>query len=131
MFYSSCPCFVDSFLITSEGKVVKLRQESIHVIVLGFASAVITYEDIRDEFKHRTVCFVHCTCEFLPFPLIHRSEGSFHYLVLIVLCIDSDLETWRRNVCQQSSQAPCNKGWDNDTIFGEEVRFFPLIMLIP
>ncbi|KAL0553387.1 hypothetical protein IC582_007281 [Cucumis melo] len=37
-----------------EGKVVKLRQESIHVIVLGFASAVITYEDIRDEFKHRT-----------------------------------------------------------------------------
>ncbi|XP_038898978.1 uncharacterized protein LOC120086413 isoform X3 [Benincasa hispida] len=37
-----------------EGKVVKLRQESIHVIVLGFASAVITNEDIRDEFKHRT-----------------------------------------------------------------------------
>ncbi|XP_022940043.1 uncharacterized protein LOC111445794 isoform X1 [Cucurbita moschata] len=37
-----------------EGKVVKLRQESIHVIVLGFASAVITDEDIRNEFKHRT-----------------------------------------------------------------------------
>ncbi|XP_038898977.1 uncharacterized protein LOC120086413 isoform X2 [Benincasa hispida] len=55
MFYfSPCPCFADSFVITSEGKVVKLRQESIHVIVLGFASAVITNEDIRDEFKHRT-----------------------------------------------------------------------------
>ncbi|CAK9326631.1 unnamed protein product [Citrullus colocynthis] len=37
-----------------EGKVVKLRQESIHIIVLGFASAVITDEVIRDEFKHRT-----------------------------------------------------------------------------
>ncbi|XP_022148351.1 uncharacterized protein LOC111016757 [Momordica charantia] len=37
-----------------EGKVVKLRQESVHVIVLGFASAAITDEDIRDEFKHRT-----------------------------------------------------------------------------
>ncbi|XP_022936799.1 uncharacterized protein LOC111443277 [Cucurbita moschata] len=37
-----------------EGKVVKLKQESIHVIVLGFASAVITDEDIRSEFKHIT-----------------------------------------------------------------------------
>lgn len=62
-FYSFLPCFADSFVITSEGKVVKLRQESVHVIVLGFASAAITDEDIRDEFKHRTVCFLHCTCK--------------------------------------------------------------------
>ncbi|KAE8716374.1 indole-3-acetic acid-induced protein ARG7-like [Hibiscus syriacus] len=36
-----------------EGKVVKLCQESIHVIVLGFSSAIITAENIRGEFKYR------------------------------------------------------------------------------
>lgn len=42
-------------LLLSEGKVVKITQESIHVIVLGFASAVITSEDIREEFRYKTV----------------------------------------------------------------------------
>lgn len=42
-------------LLISEGKVVKLTQESIHVIVLGFASAIITEKDIREEFKYKTV----------------------------------------------------------------------------
>ncbi|KAJ8646406.1 hypothetical protein MRB53_008154 [Persea americana] len=37
-----------------EGKVVKLGKESIHVIVLGFSSAAITFEDIREEFKYKT-----------------------------------------------------------------------------
>ncbi|KAF6159154.1 hypothetical protein GIB67_032771 [Kingdonia uniflora] len=37
-----------------EGKVVKLRKESIHVIVLGFSSAAILEEDIREEFRHKT-----------------------------------------------------------------------------
>ncbi|GMJ02705.1 hypothetical protein like AT1G75670 [Hibiscus trionum] len=37
-----------------EGKVVKLSQESIHVIVLGFSSAIITAESVRAEFKYRT-----------------------------------------------------------------------------
>ncbi|XP_057974855.1 uncharacterized protein LOC131162417 isoform X2 [Malania oleifera] len=36
-----------------EGKVVKLAQESIHVIVLGFSSAIIIEEDIREEFKYK------------------------------------------------------------------------------
>jgi hypothetical protein len=47
----------DCFLILSfpEGKVGKLTQTSIHVIVLGFSSAVITDEDIRKEFKYKTV----------------------------------------------------------------------------
>ncbi|KAK8572583.1 hypothetical protein V6N12_028636 [Hibiscus sabdariffa] len=36
-----------------EGKVVKLCQESIHVIVLGFSSAIITAENIRGEFKYK------------------------------------------------------------------------------
>jgi len=45
------------FLVLSfpEGKVVKLTQTSIHVIVLGFSSAVITDEDVRKEFKYKTV----------------------------------------------------------------------------
>ncbi|QCE12439.1 probable DNA-directed RNA polymerase I subunit RPA43 [Vigna unguiculata] len=33
-----------------EGKVVKLTQESIHVVVLGFSAAVIAEKDIREEF---------------------------------------------------------------------------------
>ncbi|KAK3425299.1 uncharacterized protein LOC104449150 [Eucalyptus grandis] len=37
-----------------EGKVVKLTPESIHVIVLGFTSAVIIDEDIREDFEFRT-----------------------------------------------------------------------------
>ncbi|KAJ1443609.1 Nucleic acid-binding, OB-fold [Sesbania bispinosa] len=37
-----------------EGKVVKLTQESIHVVVLGFSSAIINEKDIRDEFIYRT-----------------------------------------------------------------------------
>ncbi|XP_024020559.1 DNA-directed RNA polymerase I subunit rpa43 isoform X2 [Morus notabilis] len=36
-----------------EGRVVKVTQGSIHVIVLGFASAVITEEEIRDEFVYK------------------------------------------------------------------------------
>ncbi|GFS35966.1 DNA-directed RNA polymerase [Actinidia rufa] len=36
-----------------EGKVVKLGQQSIHVIVLGFSSASIIEEDIREEFKYK------------------------------------------------------------------------------
>ncbi|KAF7845135.1 DNA-directed RNA polymerase I subunit RPA43 [Senna tora] len=37
-----------------EGKVIKLTQESIHVIVLGFSAAIITEKDIREEFKYKT-----------------------------------------------------------------------------
>ncbi|EOY14978.1 DNA-directed RNA polymerases, putative isoform 2, partial [Theobroma cacao] len=37
-----------------EGKVVKLSQESIHVIILGFSSAIITAQNIRGEFKYKT-----------------------------------------------------------------------------
>ncbi|WOL06141.1 hypothetical protein Cni_G14873 [Canna indica] len=36
-----------------DGKVVKLGKESIHVVVLGFASAAIILEDIRKEFKFK------------------------------------------------------------------------------
>ena len=34
---------------------MKLSQESIHVIILGFSSAIITAENIRGEFKYKTV----------------------------------------------------------------------------
>lgn len=36
-----------------EGEVVKLTPHAIHVVVLGFSSAVIADDDIRDEFKHK------------------------------------------------------------------------------
>ncbi|XP_054790510.1 uncharacterized protein LOC129295940 [Prosopis cineraria] len=36
-----------------EGKVVKLTQESIHAIVLGFSSAIIVDKDIREEFSYK------------------------------------------------------------------------------
>lgn len=35
-----------------EGKVVKISQQAIHIIVLGFSSAVIIEEDIREEFRY-------------------------------------------------------------------------------
>nr|CAD1844808.1 unnamed protein product [Ananas comosus var. bracteatus] len=38
---------------TTEGKVVKRSKESVHVIVLGFTSAAIMSEDIREEFKYK------------------------------------------------------------------------------
>ncbi|XP_022859497.1 uncharacterized protein LOC111380230 [Olea europaea var. sylvestris] len=34
-----------------EGEVVKIGRQSIHAVILGFPSAVIADEDIRDEFK--------------------------------------------------------------------------------
>ncbi|KAJ3688465.1 hypothetical protein LUZ61_017629 [Rhynchospora tenuis] len=36
-----------------EGKVVKIGADSIHAVVLGFASAAILKDDIRDEFKYK------------------------------------------------------------------------------
>lgn len=40
---------------TAEGKVVKVGKESIHAIVLGFSSASIMSEDIREELKFNIV----------------------------------------------------------------------------
>ncbi|CAK7346238.1 unnamed protein product [Dovyalis caffra] len=37
-----------------EGKVVKITRDSIHCIVLGFSSAIITDENIRNELKYKT-----------------------------------------------------------------------------
>ncbi|KAL2504001.1 DNA-directed RNA polymerase [Abeliophyllum distichum] len=36
-----------------EGEVVKISRQSIHAVILGFSSAVIADEDIRDEFKYK------------------------------------------------------------------------------
>lgn len=36
-----------------EGKVVKLSEQSIHIVVLGFSSATIIEEDIREEFSYK------------------------------------------------------------------------------
>ncbi|KAJ8533555.1 hypothetical protein K7X08_006879 [Anisodus acutangulus] len=36
-----------------EGEVVKVGQQSIHIIVLSFSSAVIAEEDIREDFKYK------------------------------------------------------------------------------
>ncbi|KAL9237764.1 hypothetical protein vseg_012274 [Gypsophila vaccaria] len=36
-----------------EGKVVKLAQDAIHIVALGFSAAIITEEDIRDEFRFK------------------------------------------------------------------------------
>ncbi|WCJ21078.1 DNA-directed RNA polymerase [Euphorbia peplus] len=37
-----------------EGKVVKVTRESIHAIILGFSSAIITDKEIRDEFRYKS-----------------------------------------------------------------------------
>ncbi|KAK6938930.1 hypothetical protein RJ641_032438 [Dillenia turbinata] len=36
-----------------EGKVIKVSRESIHVVVLGFSSAIIIDNDIREEFAYK------------------------------------------------------------------------------
>lgn len=36
-----------------EGKVVKVGREFVHAVVLGFASAAVSVEDIRGEFRYR------------------------------------------------------------------------------
>uniref|UniRef100_M1BN56 S1 motif domain-containing protein n=1 Tax=Solanum tuberosum TaxID=4113 RepID=M1BN56_SOLTU len=36
-----------------EGEVVKVGQQSIHIIVLGLSSAVIADEDIQEDFKYK------------------------------------------------------------------------------
>ncbi|KAK1322096.1 hypothetical protein QJS10_CPA03g02159 [Acorus calamus] len=38
-----------------EGKIVRLERESIHVVVLGFCSASIMSENIREEFKYKSI----------------------------------------------------------------------------
>jgi len=46
--------------------VVKLTQESIHVVVLGFSAAIITEKDIREEFVCKTVSLVStCLSDYL------------------------------------------------------------------
>ena len=37
------------------GKVVKISQGSINVVVLGLSSAFISDEDIREEFRHKNL----------------------------------------------------------------------------
>lgn len=54
----NCLVNFDLFVLLVEGKVVKATRESIHLVVLGFAAAVITAEDIRDEFKFKIVCLL-------------------------------------------------------------------------
>lgn len=42
----------------SEGKVVRLGRESVHVVVLGLGfllRAAITFEEIREDFKYKIV----------------------------------------------------------------------------
>ncbi|XLS93254.1 hypothetical protein HN51_069262, partial [Arachis hypogaea] len=58
--YFGVPLSVDLLLFSPkpdmllEGKVVKLSQESIHVVVLGFSSAIVIEKDIREEFVYKT-----------------------------------------------------------------------------
>ena len=59
-----CLIIADCFHIgvNAEGKVVKVTQGSIHVVVLGFASVVIADEDIRDEFVYKVVSTPSLSC---------------------------------------------------------------------
>lgn len=72
----------------------KIVQDSIHVIVLGFSSAIITDEDIRGEFRYKCVSLYPCALNFISFP-------SFQYAaekpILLVYSLDAlfVLETWR------------------------------------
>lgn len=47
---------------------VKLGEQSIHVVVLGFSSATILEEDVRDEFDFKVVSMLELLC-FVLLPL--------------------------------------------------------------
>ncbi|XWS14481.1 hypothetical protein CRYUN_Cryun35bG0013300 [Craigia yunnanensis] len=65
-----------------EGKVVKLSQESIHVIILGFLSAIITAENIRGEFKYKTVKRRRGTiCQQISQVAFHKGWNQIRFLV--------------------------------------------------
>lgn len=105
---------------------MKLSQESIHVIVLGFSSAIITAENIRGEFKYRTVTLFYLVLNFFYFlcglcMCIWHETTCITVVTLLSYCI---LERWRGTICQQISQATCHKGWNHDPIFSQEVTNF-------
>ncbi|KAG8489627.1 hypothetical protein CXB51_017617 [Gossypium anomalum] len=91
-----------------EGKVAKLSQESIHVIVLGFSSTIITAENIREEFKYRTVTLFYLVFNF------------FIFFVCWVCVCGKRLHVLLRTICHQISQSTCHKGWNQDPIFSQE-----------
>lgn len=57
---------------------MKLTPESIHVVVLGFASAVIVDEDIREELEYVPVRSL-STCSFLPMNLVCALGGNISF----------------------------------------------------
>ncbi|KAF9686743.1 hypothetical protein SADUNF_Sadunf02G0021100 [Salix dunnii] len=81
-----------------EGKVVKLTRESIHCIVLGFSSAIVTDENIRNELKNmlRGICkqISQATCDKgWSCDSFHCQEGdmsnSLLHAPLLLNCVDS------------------------------------------
>lgn len=61
-----------SFAVIPEGKVIKVTQGSIHAIVLGFSSAIITDEDIRGEFEYKIVSTSSPSCFNIYFFLLYQ-----------------------------------------------------------
>lgn len=65
---------------------MKLSQQSIHVIVLGFSSAIITEEDIREEFKYKIVSTLGTILVQSPYVwLIVNNNQCILNLILILL----------------------------------------------
>jgi len=80
------------FFFFLEGKVEKVTPEVIIVIVLGFATAIITEKDIRGEFKFTMVsvsseCFRSCCCLIVSALWIYYSLYSYMHVILVcVMC---------------------------------------------
>ncbi|KAL5057608.1 hypothetical protein RYX36_029212 [Vicia faba] len=87
-----------------EGKVVKLTHESIHVVVLGFASAIITEKDIRAEFVYKMITMVDMRVVMYVVPNIHK-----------LICVGFKIECCddvSDNQKLHSRQGHANMEWD-------------------
>jgi hypothetical protein len=49
---------------------------------------------------------------------------------VLTLCVLFVLETWRGGICEQISQATCDKGWSCDTFCCQEVMNYVLYCYI-
>ncbi|XWS25882.1 hypothetical protein CRYUN_Cryun27aG0105900 [Craigia yunnanensis] len=73
-----------------EGKVVKLSQESIHVIILGFSSAIITAENIRRDLKYKTAERRRVTiCQQISQAACHKGWNHDPFFSQESLCLGS------------------------------------------
>ncbi|GAA0162999.1 DNA-directed RNA polymerase [Lithospermum erythrorhizon] len=102
----------------SEGVVVKVSQQSIHLIVLGFSSAVIMEEDMRDEFKYKFkdvkevfISKQHKKHRIENGDILRFAVKSFDEEMLHISGSLEPAHTWLEKNSEKWAQTESNRGW--------------------